>query len=81
MRWICHMAPATASQRHYRNASASQAAVLVRQLRGGLETALEQLVGGGRSRGSAASLGGSSLVDTAARILEAEEAALQRDRA
>lgn len=61
---------------------APQAAVLVRRLRSGLEAALEQLMGGGGGRGhNAAGLGGSSLVNTAARVLEAEEAALQRDRA
>jgi hypothetical protein len=55
--------------------------VLVRRLRSGLEAALEQLVGGGSGRGGAVGAGSGSLVDTAAKILEAEEAALQRDRA
>ena len=75
--------PQCVSGGHYQHYEyVPQAAVLVRRLRSGLEAALEQLVGGGGGRGHhAASLGGSSLVDIVARILEAEEAALQRDRA
>jgi hypothetical protein len=58
-----------------------QAAVLVRRLRSGLEAALEQLVGGSTGKGNAAGAVSNELVATAAKVLEAEEAALQRDRA
>lgn len=62
-----------------------QAAVLLRGLRAGLEAALEQLVGGSGSEtdaasGSSGGGGSKGLIDTAARLLQAEEAALLRDR-
>ncbi len=64
--------------------AAAQAAVLVRRLRGNLESHLEALIaasgGDSNSSGGGGVGGGTELVDAVARLLEEEEAAMLRDR-
>ncbi len=60
--------------------AAVQAAVLVRRLRGNLESHLEALIAASGGDSSGGGGGGPELVDVVARLLEEEEAAMLRDR-